>query len=157
MVVPFGVGVGDFLQGIGALYNVFKSLSQSKGSAREYLDAIKIIRSLENALLQVRELHKHVHSHEQRLALEQEVVSCEATVDVFLAKVSRYHGHLSVIGTTSTWKDRVVKIRWHIVESDRVAMFMHQLSQHTSSSWGDPPQYSNFCNKCPSTISRGNI
>ena len=132
MVVPFGVGVGDFIAGVSLLYTIFKSLSDSKGSSKEYLEAITTIRSLENALVQVRVLHEKISNEQQRLALEKEVVSCEATVDAFLGTISMYHGHLSIVGPASTWRDRIKKVRWHITRSNRLSPFFQQLSQHTA-------------------------
>jgi hypothetical protein len=133
MVTPFGFSVGDVIAGIGVLRGIFIALSQSKGASKEYLELIKALRSLENALRQVRAIYDEIENPNQLSALRQEVSVCEETIDTFTASLDRYHGHLSNTGTKSFWKDSIQKIRWHFVKSCQLSDFREQLTNHVSS------------------------
>ena len=133
MPVGFGFSVGDFVSGISLVRNLIKALQDSGGSSREYLELIAELRSLENAFVQVKAQYGDVQLPEQRTALDQAVQACQESIDDFLRTITKYHQHLNIHGTSSTARDALRKIQWHLTKATELVNFRSRISVHVQS------------------------
>jgi hypothetical protein len=73
MATEFALSTGDFIAGINLVQKLIKSLNDSRGSSKEYLELMADLRTLETALLEVKVFDLTVEQQPQRVALRQAV------------------------------------------------------------------------------------
>jgi hypothetical protein len=130
MSVGFGFSVGDIVSSINLVRDVAKALQGSKGSSKEYLEVIVELRNLELALREVKSLYDAVQDNRQTTLLRQAVGECENLIDDFLQGLEKYHGHLSLTGTKSKFKDALRKVQWALCTPDQLNTFRLKVAAH---------------------------
>lgn len=110
--------------------DIVRALNNSKGSSKEYLQVISELRGLELALIQVKAQYDDISHQGQKDALRQAVAKCDGSIKDSLDGLSKYHGHLSVIGSGNRWKDAVRKIQWRFCKAEELTNFRLRISLH---------------------------
>ena len=125
MVVPFGVGVGDFLDTIAIAYKILKALGDAHGAAAHYRAIVAVLSSLEDALLHLR----RIEYEDQMLAasVEAATIRLRATLDRFIGKLRRYSSTLQLNSSAEKWKKVASKIRWTFSAEKDVQNFQDEI------------------------------
>ena len=132
MATGFGFSVGDLFLGLKLIKDSIGALNDSKGATADYAALVTDITTLQGGLEAIEELQAdETLSPRQISALENAVNACQASIQEFLASISKYQPHLNVkaIGLQSNFR----KIKWTLCKKDDVATFRAQLGRHTSS------------------------
>lgn len=130
MASAFGFSIGDFVTTLYLVKDIVRALNNSKGSSKEYLQVISELRGLELALIQVKAQYDDISHQGQKDALRQAVAKCDGSIKDSLDGLSKYHGHLSVIGSGNRWKDAVRKIQWRFCKAEELTNFRLRISLH---------------------------
>ncbi|KAK4565339.1 hypothetical protein LTR86_003956 [Recurvomyces mirabilis] len=130
MPIPFGVSVGDFIAGIGFVYDNVKCLEDSVGSQANYRGLVDALQSLRLALNSA----KTATDVAERDSITGIINACEASLDRFWAKNHKYESHLGhKQGTSRTdLKTQWRKVRWHMCGKDEARDLQHELEIHIS-------------------------
>jgi STAND-like protein len=133
MPLGFGLSVGDFIAGINLIRNLIKALEEGAGSGQEYRELIRELYSLERALVEIKQLNVDESLNIQKNAIEQAACQCQETISTFLAKLGKFHGPLSLVGSGSAPRDVLRKMQWAVYKKEDIIKFRAQIAGHTSS------------------------
>lgn len=133
MSVGFGFSAGDFIAGIQLVRQVTSSLQSSAGSALEYRTLVNELFSLERAMLEVKALRIEDYEAAKLDALKYAATQCQATVDLFLAKIRKYQPSLNAQGSGSKVRDSIRKIQWALCTKPDLDAFRAEVIGHTGS------------------------
>jgi hypothetical protein len=113
--MSFGFSVGDILGGANMAYNLYKSLSATKGSAREYAKLIQELDMVHKVLLQVDQLRGSNHMKQETLnALLFTINTANEAMEDFTLRSNAYENSLKAGGSGNIWKDGWMKGKWFI-------------------------------------------
>ncbi|KUJ10528.1 uncharacterized protein LY89DRAFT_787539 [Mollisia scopiformis] len=113
--MSFGFSVGDILGGANLAYNLCKSLSAAKGSAREYSKLIKELDTVHKVLLQVEQLRESNQLRKETLnALLFTVNTTNEAMEDFMIRCKAYKDSLRPGGSGNIWKDGWMKGKWSV-------------------------------------------
>ena len=130
--LTFG-SVGDIVTVCGLVINAAEALSDSTGSAAEYQEVLREVRSLNVALQSastVIEGDVHVTGSEQ---LRDALTHCKTCLNAYLGRIRKYHEALKASGggggSKSIVKDKLRKLQWHGNRED-LARFRAEIASH---------------------------
>ena len=135
MSVGFGFSVGDFVAALELVGTIIDALRDSGSASAEYRELLRVLYSLETALIQVKRLEVHESQHAELIALRQAASQCQRTIDNFWSKIKKYQPHL---GSGSEYSDihlrtAWTKIKWAVCKRDDLGRFKADLIGHTES------------------------
>lgn len=141
MVVPFGFGIFDFVDGTMLIRDVIIALKESRGAAKEFRDLITELRSFETALLHVQGYVKSRVGDEQEQGQEADadirriISDCRAKIDDVLNQIDEYQKRLGPAHKiySSRARDSIAKIRFHLFRKNDIANWQRSLYAHTMS------------------------
>jgi hypothetical protein len=135
MAVGFGFSVGDFIAALDLVATVIDALRDSGSASAEYRELLRVLYSLETALIQVKRLEVHESQLAELIALRQAAAQCQRTIDHFWSKIKNYQTHLGSISACSDFRMRTAwtKIKWAVCRGDDLARFKADLIGHTQS------------------------
>lgn len=134
MPVGFGFSVGDLIAALELVGTVIDALRDSGSASAEYRELLRVLYSLETALIQVKRLEVHESQHAELIALRQAAAQCQQTISDFWGKIKKYQPPL---GNTECSDFRIrtawTKIKWAVCRRDDLARFKADLIGHTES------------------------
>ena len=134
MSVGFGFSVGDFIAVIELVGTVIDALRESGQSRAEYLELIRQLYSLENALIHVNRVESDEADSSQLISLRQAASQCRTTIDQCLIKLEKYHPSLGFSSTgRSALRDRCRRIQWAMCRENDLEKFQLEILGHTES------------------------
>lgn len=126
MPITFG-SVGDIISICLLIKDLVKTLENSRGSSTEYQAVTQELWSLEHALLQVEQSLRSCKRSPGLDALAQMAVNvaerCGKSVGEFSAHIKSYEEDLGATATSSLTKGVVRKVKWQLVEKERLERF----------------------------------
>lgn len=135
--MSFGFSAGDFISALELVSTVISALRSSGGSSTEYCALISQLNTLQNALLQVKQIELNDEQYAQIIALRQAAAQCQRAIDAFWHTIKKYHPCLRTEGSGdkvgSKMKDRWMKVRWALCKKEDLARFKMDLVSHTQS------------------------
>lgn len=135
MSVGFGFSVGDFIAALELVGTIIDSLRDSGLASAEYRELLRVLYSLETALLQVKQLEVHETQGAELIALRQAAAQCQRTIDDFWGRIKKYQPHLGSSTSDSNFRMRTAwtKIKWALCRRDELVKFKADLIGHTES------------------------
>jgi Fungal N-terminal domain of STAND proteins len=135
MPVGFGFSVGDFIAALELVGTVIDALRDSGSASAEYRELLRVLYSLEMALIQVKRLEVHESQHAELIALRQAAAQCQQTINDFWDKIKKYQPSLGRNSECSDFHVRTAwtKIKWAVCRRDDLAGFKADLIGHTES------------------------
>ncbi|KAK5744051.1 hypothetical protein LTR17_002389 [Elasticomyces elasticus] len=130
MVVPFGIGVGDFLDVIAIVHKIVKALGDAHGAAAHYRAIIDVLTSLEDALQHLKRLDYQDRALADSLCAA--TARLKTTLQRFNGKLKRYSPTLEINSSEHKWSKAVSKIRWTFFEKEDVNKFQAEILEHAS-------------------------
>jgi hypothetical protein len=96
------------------LSNFIDAPRDSGAASAEYREHLRVLYSLETALIQVKRLEVDELQHVELIALRQAAAQCKRMIDNFWSKVKKYQPHLGVDSAYSNFRMKTawVKIKW---------------------------------------------
>ena len=128
MVLPFGVGVGDFLAILDLIRKVFLALEETCGAAAQYQAIGVLLGSLEKRLLRLRDFE--CDDPELSAAVEVSTAAFKDTLERFRLKMQPYSAALSLDSSASNWRKVLRKVRWSMLDKEVVHDFQSQILLH---------------------------
>jgi hypothetical protein len=133
MSVGFGFSVGDFLHAVDLVATVIDALRDTGHTSTDFRELIKVLLSLETALIQVKRLELDESQQAEHLALKQAAAQCQNTIDGFYKQLQKYQPHLASALPLSNVRTGWMKVRWALCKRQDLTRFRHDLAAHTSS------------------------
>lgn len=133
MPIGFGFSAGDFIAALMLVKKVINALEDTRGAGPEYQELIRVLYSLEIALLEVKALNLDSSQHHQLVALQHVASQCQRTIDDFYKTIQKYQPHLRVEGSNSKFRDGWRKIQWALCEKGDLLKFKAEVMGHTGS------------------------
>jgi len=153
MVFPFGIGIGDFMDGIKVLKDSIRALSQTRGAAKQYQDLLRSLSSIEKTLrlIGALELDESLQGSKRDAILESTGMLRDC-INNFLRDTVKFKllqkptGVRPTIGATSststssssvsasihwsllTFKASVRKIEWAVCKREEVKKFREDIN-----------------------------
>ena len=135
MPITFG-SVGDIISVCLLIKDLVDALNDCQGSAHDYQQLVKELRSLERVLLQVNQL---VCKYEASPALNvycvdarDAVENCRQSAEPFLKQLKTYSRSLKPGGSGNVVKDTVRKVQWKVVQTDNLEKFYKEITTQTN-------------------------
>ncbi|ETS76323.1 hypothetical protein PFICI_11710 [Pestalotiopsis fici W106-1] len=130
MTVPFGFSVGDFVAAIELVGTVIDAVQASGQTSQRFRDLIRLLFSLETALIQVKDIQLHESMYAEHTALARTALECQRTIDDFWATARNYQPHItrpSTLKARETW----MKIKWALCKQNDIDRLKIDLLGHT--------------------------
>lgn len=130
MTVPFGFSVGDFVAAIELVGTVIDAVQASGQTSQRFRDLIRLLFSLETALIQVKDIQLHESMYAEHTALTRTALECQRTIDDFWAEARHYQPYLTG-PSTSRARETWMKIKWALCKKDDIDQLKIDLLGHT--------------------------
>jgi hypothetical protein len=130
LAVPFGISVGDFISGIGALVMIIEALRESGGSASQYQAIVSELESLSAGLSSIQSLEHEQRTSDEYRAVCEAAVSCEDCIKSFVSRIAKYQPWLEL--GTEGWKAAIRNIQWVFCTKKDVTEFRNQITLRVS-------------------------
>ena len=135
MPITFG-SVGDIISLSLLVKAVAKSLDASRGASVEYQTVISELETLDTVILQVEYLFQTCEQTAElnalRVTANQCAEQCRKCILRFREQTKIYHNNLGAESTGGFVKNAGWKIRWSIIEKEKVVDFRAQMVAHSS-------------------------
>lgn len=134
MPIPFGVGVGDFIAGIGLLKEVLVAFSDTKGARASFREVAQELSSLQSALESIRDLEYETKQAYRYVPIIDAVNKCQQCLGRFLRQVSKFRDLLAVPGThgwsISSLRTQLHKVEWSLCKKSDIEQFRKEIQVH---------------------------
>ncbi|KFY10924.1 hypothetical protein V492_04776 [Pseudogymnoascus sp. VKM F-4246] len=131
MVIPFGVGVGDFIA-VGKLIKQIVAELQGTGEAAPtYQDLILELEAIGRALSQLESLQPVHHELFQLTAIRAMVATCKRPLEEFLSKIQKFDRRLGVFGAKENRITGLLRrLQFSLMYKDDIRELRSKLSSH---------------------------
>lgn len=134
MPIPFGVGIGDFIAGIGLLKEALGAFSDTKGARASFREVAQELSSLQSALENIRGVEYKTNQEYLYAPIIDAVNKCQHCVGRFLRQVSKFRDTLAVPGTPgwsiSSLRNQLHKIEWALCKKSDIEQFRKEIQVH---------------------------
>lgn len=131
MATPmFGFSVGDFIAGLKLVKDLIDSLDDAAGARPMYRRLTAELRSLEQALTEVKILRVDPSQACQKIALEQAASQCQDCIETFLRKNTKFDNALGVQSIASKWRTNLRKVQWAVCKQEAIDSFRAEIAGH---------------------------
>ena len=119
----FGISIGDITTAISIVYTVYGALKDASGASAEFRALMHELRTIEQALISVKDLEIEESSPNHGAAKEA-VSGCQNCITEFLRTVDKYQ---SLSAGKTPPKGQILKVKWDLCHKDDVAKFRNDL------------------------------
>ncbi|KAH6680544.1 hypothetical protein B0J14DRAFT_648919 [Halenospora varia] len=133
MVVPFGVGVGDFIAVGKLIWQISVELGKNSKASPEYQGLLLELEALKRALQQLQNLRPVQHELLQLDSIRAAALLCEIPLRKFLDKISKFEGRLGTAGVRGNrYKGFGRRMQWTTMYSDDAKELRTTLGSHVA-------------------------
>jgi hypothetical protein len=129
----FGVSCGDVYLGITLLKDCLQALSNSKGSQKQYVDAVQQLEILETCLKVAQCKLPGLNADDSRNLITRAIAECGKCIDCYqkeiLDKYEKFFGEETENGTRRKFLRELKKIQW-LHEKDKTEALAKAIGAH---------------------------